>query len=83
MANLSSVDVQYIAHIGSKLPYYITDYMTKAESSDVDNMWEEINKSLKSLGQKAWSYLLNSVKTRQVGAIEAADRLLGTKLTSC
>ena len=57
--------------------------MTKAESSDVDNMWEEINKSLKSLGQKAWFYLLNSVKTRQVGAIEAADRLLGTKLYSC
>jgi hypothetical protein len=56
--------------------------MTKAESAEVDSMWEEINKSLKTLGQKVWCYLLNSVKTRQVGAIEAADRLLGNKLYS-
>ena len=58
LTNLSNVDVQYIGHLGSKLPYYVTDYMTKAESAEVDAMWEEVNNAFASLGQKAMSFLL-------------------------
>jgi len=82
IANQANIDVQYIGHLGSKLPYYITDYMTKAESVEIEAMWEEVNNACKSLGQRTMSYLLKSIKTRQVGAVEAADRLLGTKLYS-
>ena len=56
--------------------------MTKAESAEVDAMWEEVNNAFTSLGQKAMSFLLKTVNNRQVGAVEAADRLLGTKLYS-
>ena len=82
LANQANVDVQYIGHLGSRLPYYITDYMTKNEKSEQDTMWKDIFTSTKSLGSNAMSYILQSVKSRQVGANEAADRLLGHKLYS-
>ena len=76
------MDVQYIGHMGSRLPYYITQYMTKREKSEQDDMWQDIFSSTKSLGTNAMSLLLKSVKNRQIGAHEAADRLLGHKLFS-
>lgn len=82
LANQANIDVQYIGHLGSRLPYYITDYMTKNEKSEQDEMWEDIFSSTKSLGTNAMSFMLNSIKNRQVGANEAVDRLLGHKLYS-
>ena len=82
LANLGNVDVQYIGHLGSRLPYYITDYMTKHERSEQDTLWTDIFTSTKSLGSNAMAFALQSVKSRQVGANEAADRLLGHKLYS-
>ena len=82
LANQANVDVQYIGHLGSRLPYYITDYMTKNERSEQDTLWQDIFSSTKSLGSNAMSFVLQSVKSRQVGANEAADRLLGHKLYS-
>ena len=82
LANQANVDVQYIGHLGSRLPYYVTDYITKHERSEQDAMWHDIFTSSKSLGSNAMSFLLKSIKSRQVGANEAADRLLGHKLHS-
>ena len=82
MANQANVDIQYIAHLGSRLPYYITDYVTKHERSEQDEMWQDIFTSTKSLASNALFFMLRSVKNRQVGAVEAADRLLGHKLFS-
>jgi len=82
LANQANVDVQYIGHVGSRLPYYITEYMTKHERSEQDNMWQDIFSTTRSLGTNAMSFILKSVKSRQVGANEAADRLLGHKLYS-
>ena len=45
-------------------------------------MWRDIFTSAKSLGSNAMSFLLKAVKSRQAGAIEAADRLLSHKLHS-
>jgi len=81
LANQANVDVQYIGHLGSRLPYYITDYIAKHERSEQDAMWQDVFTSTKSLGSNAMS-LLKSIKSRQVGANEAADRLLGHKLHS-
>ena len=82
LANQANVDVQFIGHLGSRLPFYITSYMTKHERSEQDDMWRDIFSSTKSLGQNAMSFLLKSVNSRQVGANEAADRLLSHKLYS-
>ena len=76
MANQSNVDVQFIGHLGSRLPYYICDYMTKNENSEQDDMWHDIYSSTKSLGSNAMSFLLKSVKvvrllpmTLQIGCL--------------
>jgi len=53
MANQANVDVQYIAHLGPRLPYYITDYVTKNERSEQDEMWQEIFSTSKSLASNA------------------------------
>jgi len=45
-------------------------------------MWRDIFTSSKSLASNTLSFMLRSVKNRQVGAVEAADRLLGHKLFS-
>jgi len=45
-------------------------------------MWQDIFTSTKSLGTNAMSLLLKSLRSRQVGAHEAVDRLLGHKLYS-
>jgi ATP-dependent DNA helicase PIF1 len=82
MANQANIDVQFIGHAGSRLPYYVMDYITKHERSEQDTLWEDIFQSTKSLGANAMNFLMKSVKSRQVGAVEAADRLLGHKLYS-
>ena len=68
LANQANVDVQYIGHVGSRLPYYITEYITKHERSEQDDMWQDIFSSTKSLGTNAMSFMLKLVKSRQVGA---------------
>ena len=45
-------------------------------------MWQDIFSSTRSLGTNAMSFLLKSLHSRQVGAHEAVDRLLGHKLYS-
>jgi hypothetical protein len=82
IANQANVDIQYIGHLGSRLLYYITEYMTKHERSEQDTLWQDIFSSTKLLGTNAMSFMLKSAKSRQVGANEAADRLLGHKLYS-
>jgi len=82
LANQANVDIQFIGHLGSRLPYYITSYITKSERSEVDKFWSNIFSATKSLGSNAMSFMLKCVKSRQVGANEAADRLLGHKLYS-
>jgi len=56
--------------------------MTKHERAEQDDLWHEIFSSTKSLGSNAMSFALQSVKSRQVGAIEADDRLFGHKQIS-
>ena len=82
LASQSNVDVQYIGHTGSRLPYYITSYITKHERCEQDWMWQDIHSASESLGSNAMAFALKAVKSRQVGANEAADRLLGHKLFS-
>jgi len=82
VANHANVDVHYIAHLGSWLPYYITDYVTKHKQSEQDEMRQDTFTWSKSLASNTLLFMLRSVKNRQVGAVEAADRLLGHELFS-
>ena len=80
LANEANVDVQFVGHAGSRLAHYICDYMTKSETTEQDALWNDIFSSAKSVGTNAMSFMLQAVRNRQVGANEAADRLLGHRL---
>ena len=47
LANQANVDIQYNVHIGSRLLYYIADYVTKHKRSEQDQMWTDIFTSTK------------------------------------
>ena len=38
LANQADADIQYISHLGSGLLYHITDYMTKHERAEQDDL---------------------------------------------
>ena len=56
--------------------------MTKHERSEQDQMWQDIFSASRSVATNALSFMLKSLNNRQVGANEAAGRLLGHKLCS-
>lgn len=73
------MDLQLIKEKSSVLTEYITKYQTKAEKSSNVDVFEDIN-SNKSLQSRLWNIALRSLNSRECGALEAADTLLGIPL---
>ena len=69
-------------YLSSLFILLVTPWPYSVAVAEQDNMWKDIHISTKSLGINAMSFVLQSVKSRQVGANEAADRLLSHKLYS-
>jgi len=63
LGNQANVDVQYIGNVGSRVPYYTTQYVTKHKWSEQVNMWQDIFSTAWSLGTDAMSFILKSVKS--------------------
>lgn len=74
-----NMDLQYIHDKSLILNRYITSYVTKSEKLASQALWEEINQN-KSLRSSLKSFALKSLKNRQIGAYEIADKLLGYPL---
>ncbi len=74
-----NMDLQYIHDKSLILNRYITSYVTKSEKLASQALWEEINQN-KSLRSSLKSFALKSLKNRQIGAYEIADKLLGYSL---
>ena len=58
---------------------YITSYITKKESKETTNLWNDINQ-VTSLKSALNSHSLASLKKRESGILEVADKLLGYHL---
>jgi hypothetical protein len=78
----ANIDIQFIKEKSCFLNYYITTYMTKAEKNACAEIWDACNES-KSLQGALKSYALQSLKKREAGALEVADKLLGFSLYEC
>jgi hypothetical protein len=74
-----NMDIQYIHDKSMVLNRYITSYVTKSEKLASQTLWEEVNQN-ESLRSKLKSFALKSLKNRQLGAYEIADKLLGYAL---
>ena len=74
-----NIDLQYIHEKSLVLNRYITSYVTKSEQVASQALWEEVNHN-KSLRSSLKSFALKSLKNRQIGVYEIADKLLGYSL---
>ena len=61
------------------LAHYVTGYITKAEKSNMQDVWQEVN-SNSSIYSKLWSFGVWSLRSRECGLYDASDLLLGDHL---
>ena len=75
----ANMDIQYIGESSLAIAQYITGYVTKAEKSNMQDVWQEVS-SHQSLYSKLWSFGVRSLRSREYGLYEASDLLLGDQL---
>ena len=61
---------------GEVLAHYVSGYVTKAEKSHLQDIWQEVSDT-KSVYSKLWSFGIRSLRSRECGLYEASDLLLG------
>ena len=74
------IDIQYVAESSLALAHYVSGYVTKAEKSHLQDIWQEVSNT-KSVYSKLWSFGIRSLRSRECGLYEASDLLLGDHLT--
>ena len=75
----ANMDIQFIAESSLALAHYVTGYVTKAERSNMQDLWQEIG-SNKSVYSRLWSFCIRSLRSQECGLYEASDLLLGDHL---
>ena len=75
----ANMDIQFVAESSLALAHYVTGYVTKAERSNMQELWQEIG-SNQTVYSKLWSFGLRSLRSRECGLYEASDILLGDPL---
>ena len=68
------MDLQYIAEKGLSLTKYVTGYVTKAEKSHAQDLWEEVS-SCDNIYSRLWKVGQNLLRSKEVGLYEASDLL--------
>ena len=69
----ANLDIQFVAESSLALAHYVSGYVTKAEKSNMQEIWDEVSGRL-------WSFGIRSLHFRECGLYEASDLLLGDHL---
>ena len=75
----ANIDIQFVAESSLALAHYVSGYVTKAERSNMQEIWEEVSEN-KSIYGRLWSFGVRSLRFRECGLYEASDLLLGDHL---
>ena len=73
-------DIQFVAEASLALAHYVSGYVTKAERSNMQEIWQEVSDK-KNIYSQLWSFGIRSLRFRECGLYEASDLLLGDHLT--
>ena len=73
------MDIQFIGESSLAIAQYVTGYVTKAEKSNMQEVWEEVS-SHQTIYSKLWSFGVRCLRSRECGLYEASDLLLGDHL---
>ena len=75
----ANMDLQFVGESTLAIAHYVTGYVTKAEKSNMQELWQEVS-SHNSVYSKLWSFGVRSLRSRECGLYEASDLLLGDRL---
>ena len=75
----ANMDIQYIAESSLTLAHYVSGYVTKAEKSHMQDLWQEVG-SNNNIYSKLFSFGVCSLRSRECGLYEASDLVLGYHL---
>ena len=76
----ANIDIQFVAESSLALAHYVSGYVTKAERSNLQEIWQDVSEN-KSIYSRVWSFGVRSLRFRECGLYEATDLLLGDHLT--
>ena len=75
----ANMDIQFVAESSLALAHYVSGYVTKAERSNMQEVWQEVSENHSIYG-RLWSFGIRSLRSRECGLYEASDLLLGDHL---
>ena len=75
----ANIDLQFVGESSLAVAQYVTGYVTKAERSNMQDLWQEVS-SHSSVYSKLFSFVVRSLLSRECGLYEASDLLLGDHL---
>ena len=76
----ANIDIQFVAESSLALAHYVSGYVTKAERSNLQEIWQDVSEN-KSIYSRLWSFGVRSLRFRECGLYKATDLLLGDHLT--
>ena len=65
----ANIDIQFIAEASLALAHYVSGYVTKAERSNMQEIWQEVSDS-KSIYSRLFSFGVRSLRSRESGLYE-------------
>ena len=75
----ANMDIQFNGESSLAIAQYVTGYVTKAEKSNMQEVWQEVS-SHQTIYSKLWSFGVRCLRSRECGLYEASDLLLGDHL---
>ena len=75
----ANIDLQFVGKSSLAVAQYVTGYVTKAERSNMQDLWQEVS-SHSSIYSNLFSFGVRSLHSRECGLYEASDLLLGYHL---
>ena len=76
----ANIDIQFVAESLLALAHYVSGYVTKAEKSSMQEIWQDVSEN-KSIYGRLWSFGVRSLRSRECGLYDTSDLLLGDHLT--
>ena len=76
----ANMDLQYISETSLALTEYVSGYVTKAEKSNVQDIWNDISNS-DSVYKRLFQFGMRNMRSREVGLYEAIDIPYSAKFT--
>ena len=75
----ANTDIQFVSESSLALAHYVSGYVTKAERSNMQDVWQDVSEN-KGIYSRLWSFGLRCLRSRECGLYEASDLLLGDHL---